>query len=68
MKKLLYLSVIGFLISCGDDKSTDAATESAPVTPGIENTDGNIPDSSTSIPLNSTLPVDSSRLKDSTPH
>jgi hypothetical protein len=67
MRKLLYLAVMGFIISCGDNKSTDAATESAPVTPGIENTNGNMPDTSNTIPLNSTLPVDSSRLNDSLP-
>lgn len=66
MKKLLYLAVMGFIFSCSDNKS-DAAIESAPVTPGIENTNGNIPDSSNTIPLNSTLPVDSSRLNDSVP-
>lgn len=67
MKKLLYLSAIGFMVSCGDDKSNTTETESAPVTPGIDNTNGNLPDTSSTIPLNSTLPVDSSRINDSVP-
>ncbi|HUC79637.1 MAG TPA: hypothetical protein VMR70_01925 [Flavisolibacter sp.] len=66
MKKLLCLAVVGFILSCGNDKSNESV-ESAPVTPGIENTDGNLPDSSNSIPLNRTLPVDSSHLNDSLP-
>jgi hypothetical protein len=67
MKKLIYLAVISFALSCGNEKSDATKTEAPPVSPGIENTDGNIPDSTNSINLNQKLPVDSSGLRDSTP-
>ncbi|HYO22686.1 MAG TPA: hypothetical protein VER36_09780 [Flavisolibacter sp.] len=63
MKKLLYLPVIGFLLSCGNDT---VKTETTPASPAVENVEGNIPDSTNSVNLNGTLPVDSSHLRDST--
>jgi hypothetical protein len=54
------------LTACGNDNAK-TSTESAPVTPGIENTNGNIPDTSTTMRLNNPLPIDSSNLKDSVP-
>ncbi|RYZ49325.1 MAG: hypothetical protein EOO14_20840 [Chitinophagaceae bacterium] len=65
MKKLLSLLIMGFLFSCGNGKMDDNKTES-PVTPPVDNVNGNIPDSTNTINLNQPLPIDSSNLKDST--
>lgn len=66
MKRLLFAIVAFAAFACSDDKKTDASsTESAPVTPGIENTNGNVPDTSTTIRLNQPMPVDSSKINDS---
>ena len=67
MKKLFSLLVIGFLFSCGNGK-TDANKTESPVTPPVDNVNGNIPDSTNSINLNQPLPIDSSHLNDSTQH
>jgi|GEM_PF-3296820 len=67
MKKIVGLVIVaaGF-VACGSDNSK-TAPESAPVTPGIENTNGNLPDTNTTIRLNGQTPVDSSNLRDSVP-
>ena len=69
MKKISsVLLVAGWLAACnGDDKTTE--TNSAPVTPGIDNVNGNLPDTSETIRLNRPLPVDSTSadsLRDTT--
>lgn len=65
MKKLFSsLLLVSVLFACNNDKTTDS-TESAPVTPGIDNVNGNIPDTTDAIRLNQPLPKDSSGMTDS---
>jgi len=65
MKKIVGLAIVAIsFVACGSDNSK-TAPESAPVTPGIENTNGNLPDTNTTMRLNSPLPVDSSNVRDS---
>ena len=62
MKKLFFvLLVTGLLTACGgnDQDNKDVNVESAPVTPGLDNVDGNMPDTSRAIRLNTNLPNDS---------
>lgn len=61
MKKTFFLLLTaGVLVACGNNESTDeTSTKSAPVTPGIDNVNGNIPDTNETIRLNRPLPVDS---------
>lgn len=68
MKKLFFiLLVAGFAVSCGNDTTkSEEGTKSAPITPGIDNVNGNIPDTTESIRLNKTLPTDSVTGTDST--
>ena len=54
------------LLACGNDTSNNEVP-SSPITPGVQNVNGNLPDSSNTIELNQSLPVDSSRLEDSIP-
>ncbi len=61
MKKLFSIALLtGFLVACnsGTNKS-ETDTKSAPVTPGIDNVNGNIPDTTETIRLNRPMPVDS---------
>lgn len=71
MKKLFALLLVtATFAACGDNKTSDSTTtgpESAPVTPGINNTSGNIPDTTKAIRLNQPLKVDSSSVRDSVP-
>lgn len=71
MKKLFaVLLLTATFTACGDDKTTESTTtgpESAPVTPGINNTSGNIPDTTKAIRLNEPQKIDSSAVRDSTP-
>ena len=62
MKKIFsVLLAAGLLVACGNDgtDNKDVEVESAPVTPGLDNVDGNIPDTSRTIRLNTDLPNDS---------
>lgn len=61
MKKLLsILFAAAFFASCGSGTDNeDTNVKSAPITPGIDNVNGNIPDTSETIRLNRPLPVDS---------
>lgn len=66
MKNILFASFITLLVTaCSNDKTTES-NESAPVTPGADNVNGNIQDTSNSIRLNQPLPKDSSGMNDST--
>jgi hypothetical protein len=49
------------MASCGNDTS-DNSVPSSPNTPGVQNVNGSVPDTSNTINLNSKLPVDSSRI------
>jgi hypothetical protein len=61
MKKLLSIFfVAAFFTSCGGgDANDETNAPSAPVTPGIDNVNGNIPDTTGAIRLNRSLPIDS---------
>ncbi len=70
MKTVFLLILISVLFACNNSGNT--TTKISPDsggsgnTPGIENVNGNIPDTSAGIKLNKPLPKDSSRLNDST--
>jgi hypothetical protein len=62
MKKLLSVLIATvLLVACGnnDTDNNDVEVESAPVTPGLDNVDGNVPDTNRTIRLNTPLPNDS---------
>jgi hypothetical protein len=63
MKKIAFLfSVAAMVTACGNDNTTEAenpGTRATPVAPGVDNVQGNIPDTTGGIRLNRTLPVDS---------
>ena len=61
MKKLLTILLGSILFTaCGNgDSNEDTNVKSAPVTPGIDNVNGNIPDTTGTIRLNRPMPVDS---------
>ena len=63
MKQILFSTAILFLVACGDSgNNTD--TNSAPVRPGVENVNGNLPDTSNSISLDNS---DTTIRRDSVP-
>jgi acid phosphatase class B len=68
MKKL-FASVIAicFFISCNNsgDATASADSAAAPSTTNVENVNGNVADTTSGMTLNQSLPIDSSRLKDS---
>ena len=70
MKAILYgLFFTALFCACNGDKSADSSdVKSAPVTPGIDNVDGNIPDTTRTIRLNEPLPKDSTLVNDSPAH
>ena len=70
MKAILYgLFLTVFFCACNGDQSTESSdVKSAPVTPGIDNVDGNIPDTTRAIRLNEPLPKDSTLVNDSPAH
>jgi hypothetical protein len=58
---------IMILLSCSNKSKTSPTNEGAPNTPNVENVNGNMPDTSSSVNLaNPPKTQDSSRLKDST--
>jgi hypothetical protein len=67
MKKLFaFILGVALLEACNNSSETDKAASPNPS--NVENVNGNIPDSTNSINLNQSLPVDSSKLKDSSKH
>ncbi|RYZ45943.1 MAG: hypothetical protein EOO14_25140 [Chitinophagaceae bacterium] len=59
MKKLFSIFLLaGIFTACNSDSTTDG-NGAAPVTPGIDNVNGNVPDTSETIRLNNPLPTDS---------
>lgn len=67
MKKIISIAFLGVLfVACGNNTSkTEEGPMSAPVTPGIDNVNGNIPDTTETIRLNRPLPTDSTTGTDS---
>lgn len=73
MKKLFLLVMITNLILLACNNSSDTSTTSidsstAPNSTNVENVNGNVPDTTSGMTLNQSLPVDSSNLKDSGKH
>jgi hypothetical protein len=68
MKKLFFVLLsFQFLLACNNSETTTtSADSSAPVTPGIDNVNGVIPDTNSAIQLNEPLPKDSSGINDTT--
>jgi len=64
------LLLASLFCACNGDKTsnTNADVQSAPVTPGIDNVNGNVPDTTRAIRLNNPLPKDSSLVNDSPAH
>jgi hypothetical protein len=58
---------IMMLLSCSNSNKTSPTNEGAPNTPNVENVNGNMPDTSSSVNLgNPSTAQDSTGLKDST--
>jgi hypothetical protein len=66
MKKLfLFIIAIGFLLACNNSSNTTTSADSSTTnSTNVENVNGNVPDTTSGMTLNQSLPVDSSRLKD----
>lgn len=68
MRSLLFLLVAAsFIFACNNSSNTSTTPDSstAPTTTNVENVNGNVPDSNSGMTLNQSLPVDSSKVKDS---
>ncbi|MDB5205056.1 MAG: hypothetical protein JWR72_131 [Flavisolibacter sp.] len=66
MKKLLSIIVISILFTaCNNDKT--ATPESAPTTTNVQNVNGNQPDTTQGITLDSRQTSDTSKIRDTTP-
>ena len=64
MKKMVICSLaLVLFISCNNSSGTNE--EPTPTPTNVQNVNGNIPDTSSGSNLNGTMPVDSSKLKDS---
>ncbi|HZH37234.1 MAG TPA: hypothetical protein VEX65_08165 [Flavisolibacter sp.] len=62
MKKIFFCFCAStLLLACGSDGTSneESGAASAPVTPGIDNVNGNIPDTTGTLRLNRPLPTDS---------
>jgi hypothetical protein len=70
MKYISLLLMAGGLISsCNNNSKTSRSGDSSRAEPtNVQNVNGNVPDTTSGITLNKPLPVDSSRVKDSTKH
>ena len=73
MKKLFSLIMITnfILVACNNSSNTSptsADSGTAPNSTNVENVNGNVPDTTSGMTLNQSLPVDSSNLKDSGKH
>ncbi|HVF80507.1 MAG TPA: hypothetical protein VM884_01160 [Flavisolibacter sp.] len=66
MKKLLGLTIISVLFAACNDKT--ATPESAPNSTNVQNVNGNQPDTTTGITLDSRQSSDTSKIRDTTPH
>jgi len=68
MKKLVaFILAASFLTACNNSSNTTTSGDSAtaPANTNVENVNGNVADTTSGMTLNQSLPVDSSRLKDS---
>ena len=64
------LLFVSFFCACNGDHKENSETDatSAPVTPGSDNVNGNVPDTTRAIRLNQPLPKDSTLVNDSPAH
>jgi uncharacterized protein YcfL len=67
MKKLLlFIIVCNLIVACNSSNNSSTTTDSTSTNQtNVENVNGNVPDSGSGINLNHSLPIDSSRMKDS---
>jgi len=73
MKKVFCsLLLLNLIVACNSSNTSSTTTSpdssGSGNTPGHDNVNGNVPDTTSTIHLNKPLPKDSSRIKDSTPH
>jgi hypothetical protein len=72
MKNLAFLLIIGNLIlacnNSADTSTTSTDSGTAPNSSNVGNVNGNVPDTTSGMTLNQSLPIDSSNLKDSGKH
>ena len=67
MKKLLFVLFIGGIFSCSSDKKDDVSKEGENK-PGIQNVNGNIPDTTNAINLDNDKTDSSNKEDSSTSH
>jgi hypothetical protein len=67
MKKLFSIIVLcNFIFACNNSSDSSTSKDSTTTNQtNVENVNGNVPDSTSGINLNHSLPIDSSRMKDS---
>jgi hypothetical protein len=67
--KILFAFMVAasFFTACNNSSNTTTSADSAtaPASTNVENVNGNVADTTSGMTLNQSLPVDSSRLKDS---
>jgi hypothetical protein len=72
MKRLVLLFLVGNLIlacnNSADTSTTSTDSGTAPNSTNVGNVNGNVPDTTSGMTLNQSLPVDSSNLKDTNKH
>jgi hypothetical protein len=70
MKKLFFsLAVSTCILACNNSGNTSTTKDTAATSPtNVENVNGNVPDTASGMNLNHSLPIDSSRMKDSAKH
>jgi hypothetical protein len=67
MKRIFsFVVVCNLILACNSSSNSSTSTDSTTTNQtNVENVNGNVPDSTSGINLNHSLPVDSSRMKDS---
>jgi hypothetical protein len=67
MKKILsFIVLCNFIFACNNSSDSSTSKDSTTTNQtNVENVNGNVPDSTSGINLNHSLPIDSSRMKDS---
>ena len=62
--RIIYASFIVLLAACNNSSTTTTTEEATPNQTGVQNVNGNMPDTNNSVNQNGTVPIDSSRVKD----
>jgi hypothetical protein len=63
--RFIYIGIIVLLAACNNSSTTTTTDDATPNQTGVQNVNGNMPDTSNSININATEHQDSSRVKDS---